>query len=77
MTGRVPHRRHHQMATPKTETLTVRLSPEVKAQLREAATQQQRSLANMLSVMIRYWAETADTSPSPRRERVQASRSAD
>ena len=65
------------MATPKAETLTVRLSPGVKAQLREAATQQQRSLANMLSVMIRYWAETADASPSPRRERVQASRSAD
>jgi len=58
-------------------TKTVRLSPEVKAQLREAATQQHRSLANMLAVMIRYWAETADTSPSPRRERAQASTSAD
>lgn len=65
------------MATTKTETLTVRLSPEVKAQLREAATQQHRSLANMLAVMIRYWVETADNSPSPRRERAQTSTSAD
>jgi predicted transcriptional regulator len=57
-------------------TKTVRLSPEVKAQLREAATQQHRSLANMLAVMIRDWVETADVSPSPTREHVQASRSA-
>jgi hypothetical protein len=55
----------------------VRLSPEVKAQLREAATQQQRSLANMLAVMIRYRVETADTAPSPRRERPQAPTLAD
>ena len=40
----------------KTETLTVRLSPEVKAALREAAEREHRSLANMLEVMIRGYA---------------------
>lgn len=55
----------------KTETLTVRLSPEVKAALREAAAREHRSLANMLEVMIRgYATHSADAggpSPAPRR----------
>ncbi|MCU0836366.1 MAG: hypothetical protein MUC77_18340 [Chromatiaceae bacterium] len=43
------------MQAPNTETLTVRLVPEVKAALRQAAEQEHRSLANMLEVMIRDW----------------------
>jgi predicted transcriptional regulator len=37
----------------KTETLTIRLSPDTKATLRETAEQEHRSLSNMLEVMIR------------------------
>ena len=47
------------MPNQKTETLTVRLTPEVKAALRETAAQERRSLANMLEVMIRDWCEGA------------------
>ena len=43
------------MPNQKTETLTVRLTPEVKAALRETAAQERRSLANMLEVMIRAY----------------------
>jgi hypothetical protein len=43
------------MRTYKTQTLTVRLKPETKAALREVAGQEQRSLANMLEVMIRWY----------------------
>ena len=41
----------------KTETLTVRLNPEVKATLRRVAAREHRSLANMLEVMIRDWSD--------------------
>lgn len=61
------------MSTTKTETLTVRLSPEVKAQLRQAAAQEHRSLANMIAVMIRYWVETADRSTLPRQDHSRVS----
>jgi len=44
------------MPNPKTQTLTVRLTPDAKAALREVAGQEQRSLANMLEVMIRAYA---------------------
>ena len=40
------------MPSQKTETLTVRLAPDIKAALREAADGEHRSLANMLEVMI-------------------------
>ena len=43
------------MQTHKTQTLTVRLTPDAKAALREVAGQEQRSLANMLEVMIRWY----------------------
>ncbi|MEE4279107.1 MAG: hypothetical protein V2I82_11625 [Halieaceae bacterium] len=43
------------MQTYKTQTLTVRLTPETKAALREVASEEQRSLANMLEVMIRWY----------------------
>jgi hypothetical protein len=43
------------MQTYKTQTLTVRLTPETKAALREVASEEQRSLANMLDVMIRWY----------------------
>lgn len=41
------------MTAIKIETLTVRLDPHVKKSLRTAATQDRRSLANMIEVMIR------------------------
>jgi len=43
------------LAALKTQTLTVRLSPDIKAALRQAAEHEHRSLANMLEVMIRDW----------------------
>jgi len=43
------------MQTHKTQTLTVRLTPETKAALRQVAREEQRSLANMLEVMIRWY----------------------
>jgi hypothetical protein len=50
------------MPATKTETLTCRIAPEVKAALRAAAEREHRSLANMLEVMVlRY---TARTPPS-------------
>jgi len=41
------------MQAPKTETLTVRLAPEVKADLPQAADQEHRSLGNTVEVVIR------------------------
>lgn len=41
------------MPAVKTETVTFRIRPEVKAALRQAAEHEHRSLANMLEVMIR------------------------
>lgn len=40
------------MATAKTTTLTFRIDPSLKEALRSAATQEHRSLANMIEVMI-------------------------
>lgn len=41
------------MKAAKTETLTVRVEPAVKAGLKAVAEQERRSLANMIEVMIR------------------------
>lgn len=41
------------MSALKTETITVRIEPAVKAGLKTAAEQERRSLANMIEVMIR------------------------
>ena len=41
------------MEMTKTVTLTVRLKPDIKDALRQAADREHRSLANMLEVMIR------------------------
>ena len=41
------------MAAVKTETVTVRIEPAVKAGLKAVAEQERRSLANMIEVMIR------------------------
>lgn len=41
------------MSTVKTESVTFRILPEVKAALRAHAAQEHRSLSNMLEVMIR------------------------
>lgn len=41
------------MKATKTETITVRIEPAVKAGLKAMAEQERRSLANMIEVMIR------------------------
>jgi hypothetical protein len=41
------------MATAKTTTLTFRIEPNLKEELRIAADQEHRSIANMVEVMIR------------------------
>ncbi|MBV5311138.1 hypothetical protein [Chromatium okenii] len=43
------------MTVTKIATVTFRIKPEIKAALCEAAEREQRSLANMLEVMIRDW----------------------
>lgn len=52
------------MPSHKTETLTVRLAPDINAALREVAAREHRSLANMLEVMIRDWWEARTHEPS-------------
>jgi hypothetical protein len=51
------------VAAAKTETVTFRIRPEVKAALRQAAEREHRSLANMLEVMIREYAAQAEAGP--------------
>jgi hypothetical protein len=51
------------MPSQKTETLTVRLAPDIKAALRQAADREHRSLANMLEVMIRDWCGRTEAAP--------------
>ena len=53
------------MPAPKTETLTIRLRPETKATLRQAAERESRSLANMLEVMIRDYRDRGQSPPPP------------
>jgi plasmid stability protein len=52
------------MPATKTETLTCRIAPEVKAALRAAAAREHRSLANMLEVMVLRYTERENT-PAP------------
>lgn len=47
------------MAAVKTETITVRIEPAVKAGLKAVAVQARRSLANMIEVMIRHYCDRA------------------
>ena len=47
------------MAAVKTETVTVRIEPAVKAGLKAVAEQERRSLANMIEVMIRQYCDAA------------------
>lgn len=51
----VPHAKKMTRPRLKTESLTVRIEPEVKEALAAVAHAESRSLANMLSVMIRDW----------------------
>ncbi len=53
------------MRTSKTETLTVRLTADVKATLRQAAKREHRSLANMLEILIRDWWDAREAVPNP------------
>ena len=46
------------MTASKTATLNLRITPVLKQALRNAAEREQRSLANMVEVMIRNYSET-------------------
>lgn len=48
------------MRAGKTETITVRIEPAVKAGLKAIAERERRSLANMLEVMIRDYCKRND-----------------
>jgi hypothetical protein len=50
------------MTVTKIATVTFRIKPEIKAALCEAAEREQRSLANMLEVMIRDYSSRYFTS---------------
>ena len=43
----------HRMAKTKISTLNLRISPSIKAAVREAAAREHRSVANMVEVLIR------------------------
>ncbi|EKK5375337.1 ribbon-helix-helix protein, CopG family [Morganella morganii] len=45
------------MATTKTTTLTIRVTPDLKSALRAAAQAEHRSIANMIEVLIRKYCE--------------------
>lgn len=63
------------MRLQKTETLTVRLVPDIKAALREAGDREHRGLANLLEVLIRDWHGGREKKPLARPQSAQASRS--
>ena len=56
------------MPSAKTETVTFRISPEIKATLRQAAERERRSLTNMLEVMIPDWSDAHETAARARSE---------
>lgn len=47
------------MARSKVSTLNLRINPDVKAAVREAATREHRSVANMVEVLIRRHCDQA------------------
>ncbi|MBK1732761.1 hypothetical protein [Thiococcus pfennigii] len=53
------------MAALKSETVTFRIRPEIKDSLRSAAARERRSLANMLEVMIEFYAGRQAAPPVP------------
>jgi hypothetical protein len=57
----------------KTETVTFRIAPQIKAALRDAAEREHRSLANMLEVMIRDYAARTRVPRVERRNMTDAS----
>lgn len=55
------------MTAVKSETVTFRIQPEIKSQLRQMAEHEHRSLASMLEVMIRdYHGRHISTRPESR-----------
>ncbi|NVZ10564.1 ribbon-helix-helix protein, CopG family [Allochromatium humboldtianum] len=59
------------MPARKTETLTIRLCPETKAALRQAAERERRSLSNMLEIMIRDYPGLDALQRAPNRVEAQ------
>lgn len=64
------------VAAIKTETITLHIDPSVKSGLKEVASMERRSLANMIEVMIRQYCDDAgvaipDTDPGKRRNKVK------
>ena len=58
------------MATAKTTTLTFRIEPELKEELRTAAAQEHRSIANMVAVLIRDYCKHNDM-PIPELQNIK------
>ena len=49
----------HRMAKTKVSTLNLRINPSIKEAVREAATREHRSVANMVEVLIRRHCDQA------------------
>lgn len=63
------------MARAKSETLTLRTTPEIKALLRQAADREHRSAASMVEVLILEYARIAKLAVNqPARSRGKAAR---
>ena len=62
------------MAVKKTEVVSVRVPPDVKAALVAAAAEERRSLASMIEVMVLGYCQSRSIDPGPRRAAVQAQR---
>jgi len=62
------------MTAVKTDTITFRIRPEIKAALRQAAEHQHRSLANMLEVMILDWCGQPPAPSVPERDQATLGR---
>lgn len=52
------------MPRQKNETLTIRTTAEIKALLRQAAEHEHRSLASMVEVLVRDYAQRAKLQPA-------------
>lgn len=52
------------MPRKKNETLTIRTTAEIKALLRQAAEREHRSLASMIEVLVRDYAQRAKLQPA-------------
>ena len=62
------------MTANKTATLNLKITPELKQTLRTVAKQEQRSLANMVEVMIRDYCECQTSNPKSTKAAIKESK---